>query len=188
MKQHRLAIIFLFSAGALFGQTFSYGVIGGVPVTNPFQTVTSGLGSVFSNSKGYVFGPTAEVRLPFGLGVEVDALYRPLSYESQPVGAAAAHTSIGSWEFPILGKYRFAFPIVKPFVDAGPAFRGVGSGGSFLSGKGFAFGGGVEAGLFHIHLSPQLRYTHWGADGANRPLAIVQSGQNQVEFLIGLTF
>ncbi len=188
MTFRRFAVLFFFSSTALLAQTFSYGLRGGVPVTDAFQTVTSGLGSVFSNSKGYVFGPTFEIRLPFGLGVEVDALYRPLSYDFQDVNSSASHASFASWEFPILGKYRFPFPVVKPFVDAGPSFRAVGSGGSFLSGKGFALGAGVEAGLFHVHLSPELRYTHWGADGAERPLSILQSGQNQVEFLIGLTF
>jgi hypothetical protein len=188
MTYSRFAIVFYFSSTALLAQTFNYGLRGGVPLTNAFQTVTSGVSSIFSDSKGYVFGPTFEVRLPFGLGVEVDALYRPLSYESQNANSTASHTSFGSWEFPVLGKYRFAFPIVKPFVDAGPSFRSLGNGGSFLSGKGFALGAGVEAGLFHVHLSPELRYTHWGTDGAGRPLSILQSGQNQVEFLIGLTF
>ena len=76
----------------------------------------------------YIVGPTAELRLPFGLGVEVDVLYRHFSYNSSGViGTIAGNltnldTTSGSWEFPILAKYRFKGKIVHPFVSAGVAW------------------------------------------------------------------
>ena len=32
-----------------------------------------------------------------------------------------------TWELPILAKYRFSSPLVKPFIGAGPKFRSAGS-------------------------------------------------------------
>ena len=54
---------------------------------------------------------------PFGLGVELDALYRHLNYAS-----SSAATTANAWEFPLLAKYRFKAPLVRPFVDAGVAW------------------------------------------------------------------
>ena len=77
----------------------------------------------------YIIGPTAELRLPFGLGVEVDILYRHFSYGSS--GGISGITSTfttsdttgGAWEFPdsrqvsLQGKTR-------PPVREMPAWRG----------------------------------------------------------------
>lgn len=59
----------------------------------------------------------AELRLPFGLSVELDALYR--YYRFQVPGVSNVHT--GAWEFPLSTKYRFAREIVRPYIEAGLA-------------------------------------------------------------------
>src|ERR1035438_428474 len=73
-------------------------------------------------------GGTGEARLPFGLGVEVDVLYRHFRY-SQSSGVSNLTSNItnidttsGAWEFPVLAKYRFKGKILRPFVDGGVAW------------------------------------------------------------------
>ena len=61
----------------------------------------------------YLLGPTVEVRLLFGLGIEMDALYRHLHYSS--VGTAVdvvinTNTTGDAWEFPVLGGTTRAAP------------------------------------------------------------------------------
>src|ERR1700724_881489 len=71
-----------------FGQhLLSFGVKGGVPLTDPLgDTTFNGIDTiihVFSGSKNYLIGPMVELNLPFGLSVEADALYRPLNLTTE---------------------------------------------------------------------------------------------------------
>ena len=76
----RLWLIFLAGAPLALPQPFSFGVKGGVPPTD-FLSATNGGGlGYFSTTNRYIVGPQAELRLPFGFGVEFDALYRHLNY------------------------------------------------------------------------------------------------------------
>ncbi len=186
----RNTLLFVLFTPAIFGQSFEFGIKGGVPFTGAFQSTVSSFGTAFTDSKEYAIGPMVELWLPFGLGVEADALYRPLSYsfEGSQTSGTRVNNSIGSWEFPVLGKYRFSLPLVKPYIEAGPSFRANGGAGAFLAHAGFAFGGGVEVGLLKLHVSPELRFTHWGPDTGVPLFGTLHSGQNQAEFLIGLTF
>ncbi len=186
----RNTFLFVFFTSAVFGQSFGFGIKGGVPFTGGFQSTVSSFGNAFTDSKEYAIGPMVELWLPFGLGVEADALYRPLSYSFEGVQRTGTKVngSIGSWEFPILAKYRIALPLVKPYIEAGPSFRANGGAGAFLAHSGFAFGGGVEVGLLKLHVSPEIRFTHWGPDSGVPLFGTLHSGQNQAEFLIGLTF
>lgn len=199
-----LSLLALLGPAACGQSLFSFGIKGGVPLTDAFnKNLYSGVDVMttsFSNSKNYVIGPTAELRLPFGFSVEADALYRPLSLVtatsvapfggSSPGQTTFSDTDISSWEFPILGKYHFLHsPIVRPYVDAGPIFRAVGSGGGWLSNKGFAMGAGVDVKLLVVHLAPELRYSRWGGDARGTPGVFTPpSGLNQAEFLIGISF
>src|SRR5260370_40605710 len=118
----------LLTAGAAFAQPFSLGLKGGLPMTDFLDVVRAQNINASTTTNRYIVGPTAELRLPFGLGVEVDALYRHFSYNSSGViGTIAGNltnidTTSGSWEFPILVKYRFKGKIIHPFVDAGVAW------------------------------------------------------------------
>jgi outer membrane protein with beta-barrel domain len=175
---------------------FSFGIKGGVPLTDAFSdSTTMGvdvLTHTFSNSKNYAIGPTVELSLPFGFAVEADALYRLLNLTTDitvvPQPLAHYSTNISSWEFPILGKYHFLHtPIIKPYVEAGPTFRHVASQGPYLSNSGFALGGGVDFKLWLVRLSPELRYSRWGGDAATT-FSVPPSQLNQAEFLIGISF
>jgi hypothetical protein len=72
----RLLAVFVFGAVCAFSQPFGAGVKLGVPFTDFVDKASSGTLSDFSHPKRYIFGLSGELRLPFGLGVEVDALYR----------------------------------------------------------------------------------------------------------------
>lgn len=154
----------------------------------------------FSSSKNFIIGPTIELRVPVaGLAVEADALYRPLNLTVQQttatftlpgaflLGSPPLSTNVDSWEFPILAKYRFSVPHLKPYLEAGPSFRIVaGSLGKHTSHAGVSAGVGVEARLWRFSFAPEIRYTHWGSDSGYSNAGHPASTPNQVEFLLGL--
>jgi hypothetical protein len=181
--------------------SFSFGVKGGFPLTDPLSDDTFHSVDVvthaFSASKNYVIGPMVELNLPFGLAVEADALYRPLNLttETQLVSSPSLvhrlSADASSMEFPILLKAHFLHaPIVKPYVEAGPIFRYVASKVQYLSNSGFALGAGVDVKVLLVRIAPELRYSHWGSDSASAlvNVSLPPSNKNQVEFLIGLSF
>jgi opacity protein-like surface antigen len=185
-------------------QVFSFGIRGGVPLTD-FASTVQNQNFTFNTTTGrYVIGPTAELRLPFGLGVEVDALYRHMSYTGSGLAGSIIGSSLnsGDWEFPVLGKYRFPGKIARPYVDAGVAFdklmgvtqsvkQSVASGNPVIVNKDSTVGFVVGAGLdlhFVIHISPEIRFTRWGSQQFIDPTGLLHSNQNQAEVLLGITF
>lgn len=199
----RFVSILLIAGSAAWAQHISIGVVGGVPFTgglSDFTTSNTLLDEVtksYSNSNEYILGPMIEVRLPLSLAIEFDALYHPVNATSNvTVGSGASavtvtsSTSYATWEFPLLAKYRFALPVVKPYVEAGPSFRKTVSGLSWFSGTGFTLGGGVEVQALKLRIAPEVRYTHWGSDSPPPINAsfFAPSNQNQAEFLVSLSF
>jgi hypothetical protein len=195
-----LALICLLASftTACFGQhLLSFGIKGGVPLTDAFSDHTATSVDVithdFSSSKNYAAGVMLELRLPLGFSVEADALYRPLNLttDSTTLPSITTHFSrdIRSLEFPILAKYHLIRPpLVSPYVEAGPTFRSVTSGGSYLSNQGFAIGAGVDFKLLLLRISPEIRYSRWGSDATVTGFLAAPSNLNQAEFLIGLSF
>jgi Outer membrane protein beta-barrel domain len=215
MKCCRLWCLLVVSCAVPIGRAqdwISIGVKGGVPLTDPFadrsvQQVIAIIPSLFgpprtpsqttrflTGSRGFVLGPTLELRLPLGLAVEADALYRPMEVQSQqttfllgPQPRVTLVNRVNAWEFPILAKYRLPVPVVKPYIAAGPSFRATGASlAHHMSGRGVSAGIGVEARVGPLLLAPEVRYTHWGADGGYSSPYYVTSRPNQVEFLVGL--
>ncbi len=185
------------AASGLSAQHISVGVKIGTPITDPFsdQTFTSVdvITRSFSDSRKLIVGPMLEVRLPLGLAIEADALYRPLDLTTVtqviPRPGVQNSQTLNSWVFPVLGKFRLPFPIVKPYAEAGPSFRR--NGGilnSYWSGKGFTFGAGVEVKILKLRIAPELRYTRWGSDPKSVTSIAPSSGQNQGDFLVGFSF
>jgi hypothetical protein len=186
-------------------QPLSFGVIGGAALTEDFQNrITESPPSAseiaYSTPKRWIAGATAEVRLPFHLSIEVDALYHELEFTDATIEPNGTLNSVSpapvvTWEFPILVKYRFSLPArlsvwtkVKPFIDAGPAFRTAGNlNGSMPSDHGFAAGLGIEAHLWKLKIAPQFRYLRWARDQAPRYLQ-PSTVPDQVEFLTAITF
>jgi opacity protein-like surface antigen len=114
---------------------FEFGIKGGVPLTDFVNASLAygGFGNYVETTNRYIVGPTAEFRLPFGLSVEFDALYRHLNYEfGNPacLGGTVLYTCVlrsstagSAWEFPLLAKYRFYGKSLRPYVDAGVAWN-----------------------------------------------------------------
>ena len=180
------------------------------------DTVSGSRTSISTTTNRYIVGPTVELRLPAGFGVEFDALYRHFRYNSSSSlvdAISTLNTSGDAWEFPLLLKKHFMHGPIRPFLDAGVNFNKI-SGlsqtvqtlvfpnrtitstnnspaelkDSFSSG--FAMGGGVDLHLLLLHITPEIRYTRWGTQNFN---SIINSGSlhsnlNQAEFLVGITF
>jgi hypothetical protein len=176
-------------ASAASADWLSIGVRGGVPFTGAFSdfvTSTTPPTRIFTDSNEYLIGPMVELHLPLGLSVEADALYRPLN-QTTVIGNIRNSTNITSWEFPILGKFHFPFPIVKPLIEAGPSFRHTGR--DYISNSGFTLGAGVEIKLLRLRIEPEIRYTRWGSDSRPAPnVFFAPTNQDQAAFLIGLAF
>jgi opacity protein-like surface antigen len=202
----RSSLLLFLGVGTAFCQgPFSFGVRLGVPVTDAFNTVESSNYTFNTTTDRYIVGPTAELHLPFGLGLEVDALYRHMSYTGTGLVGSITSSSVnsGDWEFPLLVKYRFPTKLVRPYVDGGVAwdklFGLTDSVKDSIANQsptvvnqnttaGFVLGGGVDIHIIKIHLMPELRYTRWGSAQFSDPSGLLHSTQNQAEFLVGLTF
>src|ERR1039458_1782909 len=100
LRTHFMRPLLLLLLGATFAisQPFSFGVKGGVPLTDFIDAAGSsssaaGFLDFATHTNRYIGGPTGEVRLPFRLGIEVDALYRHLDYQSSSQTATATTSS-----------------------------------------------------------------------------------------------
>ena len=209
----RRLIVFLFGSTVLLAQPISIGVKGGVPLTDLIDTASGTNAKLNSETKRYIAGATAELRLPAGFGVEVDALFRRFHYDSNTtlLGAAAnIFTKGNEWEFPVLVKKRFGGELVRPYVAAGVSFNRISGLTQSVStlvnavtttsspgelkddlSTGIVIGGGLEIRALLLKISPEIRYTRWGKrhfSAIFAPGATLNSNLNQAEFLVGITF
>jgi hypothetical protein len=204
----RLVFAGLFAASAL-AQVVTLGVKGGIRTTNDLE------GSGTSESKPYLVGPMAELRLPWHFSFEADALYSRFGYtsaQSNFAGTNDQRARANSWESPLLAKYRFAIRGVRPYALLGYAPRHI-SGDFVDSGFSVDFytglrspyrfsgtsdyvtdhaavaGAGIDFVTGHIHVAPELRYLRW----KNPPYSVYSSQgyyllvpQNEVQILVGI--
>jgi hypothetical protein len=130
-----------------------------------------------SNPTGFLLGAMIEAAVARGVFIEGDAIHQPI--------VSTFDETFNTWSFPLLAKYKFSTHGVKPFLEAGPAFRGaralLGS-----SPYGVTAGVGIEAHWWRIAIAPAVRYTHWGPDSG--AFASFVPFQNQVEVLSGFSF
>jgi hypothetical protein len=192
---------------AASAQAVSFGVLGGVTLTDPL--------SFRDESRPYIVGGSIEVRLPGRFAVEADVLYQRIGTSTSLSGFLnPTITSItdrqrgNSWKFPILGKYYFRprTSAWQPFVGTGYAFRAIqfhddvnettvdssgaihnttfhGDHGDGL-GVGAIFATGVRFHAGRFAFSPQVRYTRWG-DTQNNPTSL---RKNEAGLLLGISF
>ena len=98
-------IAVLLLAAAAFGQAFSAGVKGGVPLTDIFEVGAPGAANPLATSttNRYIAGVGLEARLPRGFAVEFDVLYRHLNFRDNYIvspmefGKERVHQAIGSF-------------------------------------------------------------------------------------------
>src|ERR1035437_4216078 len=118
----RPLFLLLFGAVSALAQPFSFGVKAGVPLNDFLNAAQSQHFAFNTTTNRYIVGPTAELHLPFGLGVEFDILYRHFDYNGSGTLAGVvtnSGTTGNAWEFPLLAKYRLPMKVVHPYVDAG---------------------------------------------------------------------
>jgi hypothetical protein len=132
----RTIAFLLLSAHFAFAQPFAVGVEGGLRTTGDVS------GTLTPESKRYIVGPKVEVRLPWHLSFEFDALYRDIGftgYGNTCCGSSITRERDRSWEFPMIVKYHLpGIARLHPFVGIGYAPRIVRgsdvSSGSYLIG------------------------------------------------------
>ncbi len=199
---------------AVFAQPFSFGIKVGAPFTDSFN-VSAGQATFTADTKRFIVGPTAEIRLPLGFGIEADALYRryEYSYGSGTFvpgvgGVLNSNTKAGSWEFPIMAKIRGGLPLIKPYAVGGISFKhlmGIKQTVSCLGGTcgqsfndiahdsnvGLVLGAGLQVNVLLLKISPEIRFTRWGVANFESPSSVngrLKFNQNQADILIGFTF
>ena len=209
-----LLLLLTLAAGAM-AQPFSAGLKLGLPLTDFLNAAESGNTSYSTITNRYIVGLEGELRLPFGLGIELDVLYRHVNYNALVSSAGSLNsitssTTSNDWEFPLVAKYKFKAPIARPYVEAGVAWQTlqgltqsikstvggiIGSSSSTSNPselansttRGFVLGGGIDIHALLIHVAPEIRFTRWGARQFFAP-GLLSSNQNQAEFLVGITF
>ena len=212
----RSLCLLLLSAAAAVAQPVGFGVKGGLPLNDFLNAAKSQSFRFDTTTNRYIIGPSLELRLPHGLGIELDVLYRHFGYSAfgNLVGSASvidARTSGSAWEFPLVGKYKFGSGLVRPYVEAGVSWDRLSgltqavkttianatSSSTSTSNppelnkdttRGFVIGAGVDIKAILIHVSPEIRYTRWGAKHFIDPGGLLNSNQNQGEFLVGIRF
>jgi len=205
----RCFVLLAFTVAGAAAQPIGFGLKLGAPLTDAVSLGT-GNGTLTGTVTKFTIGPMVELRLPFGVAVEADFLYRRVSGTYNSSGSFSADANGNQWSVPVLLKYRFAFPIVRPYLEAGPSFRWLTNvNHSYTcatnlctaiappqfstnsSGVGLTLGGGVEVKLLLIRISPELRYTRWGSEAfsiQSGGTTFLQTNQNQAEFLVGISF
>ena len=116
----RSLCLLVLGAAAALAQPIGFGIKGGVPFTDFTNAVQSGSFNYTSSTQRYIVGPMLELRLPFGLSIEADALDRRFHYNG--TGNAVdvffnQTTTSNAWEFPIVAKYKFHTPIARPYIE-----------------------------------------------------------------------
>jgi opacity protein-like surface antigen len=206
----RLIFALLITTTAALAGPLSIGVRGGLPLNDAVQTAGNNPAQFASEDQRYLVGPTVELHLPLRFSVQLDALYSNFTYRSVAGSQAGqtianALTSSDQWQFPLQLKYRFSGEVLRPFVNTGASFRhlynlnqvpqfitGPPSGQNNLGSSnnaGFVIGGGLEFKLGPIKISPEIRYTRWGANTFRQGISSVfDLNSNEGQFLVGLTF
>jgi opacity protein-like surface antigen len=207
----------LLLAASSAAQPIGFGVKVGLPM-NDFLSAASSQNFRFDTTTNrYIVGPSVELRLPAGFGIEVDALYRHFGYNffSSTSGVTTtitdARTTSGAWEFPLVGKYKFrGVELLRPYVEAGVSWNKLSGLTQTVSRtvanitntsstsnplelrndavRGFVVGAGLDIKALVLHITPGIRYTRWGARQFLDPGGLLDSNQNQGEFLIGIKF
>jgi hypothetical protein len=177
-----------------FGSRAALGVVVGATLNPDFRSVTLSqtfsFTDSFSSSPGaFLLGATVEVAIARGFFFEGDAIHQPMRSISRGGfnGDISSDTQIfDTWSFPLLGKYKFSTHGMKPFLDAGPAFRDAPE-PQGLSPYGVSAGAGIETHLWRVAIAPSVRYTHWGRYSPTVAGALVPF-ENQVAVLAGFSF
>jgi hypothetical protein len=187
------AMLLLAAGPPAYSQVFSFGVKAGIPLTNPYTKEFVPDGGESTGELRFTVGPTIEVHLPFHLSVEADALWRQSSFSYGGANINTVHATVNDWQLPLLVKYEAKVGPLHPFIDGGVVYRHVTIGGAppptNPNMAGVAIGGGGMLKVWHLRLSPELRYTRWPTAALSQAYpGFVGSQNNQLDLLVGFTF
>ena len=183
-----------FEGGHAFAPRVALGVVAGATLSPDFRSVTLSQTFTFTDSfssspRVFLLGATVEVAIARGFFFEGDAIHQPMRSTSRGGfnGDISSETQIfNTWRFPLLGKFKFSTHGMKPFLEAGPAFRDAPE-PQGLSPYGVPAGAGIEMHLWRMAIAPSVRYTHWGRYSPTAAGALVPF-ENQVAVLAGFSF
>ncbi len=181
-----------------------FGLKGGARLTD----FTGSSSDVTSHDHVYTIGPYAELKLPLGLSIEADLLYKKSGSTLVNLFPLAGATSLqqfdmDSFDVPILLKKKFDTGMIfRPFVEAGLANRySTGIPGSTISvlpplpgtyyntsstsgwQEGLVVGGGVQFKILMVKISGELRWSRYGNISTS---TVPKLNANQAELLIGI--
>jgi len=180
--------LFVFSSvvfpGLAAAQPFGAGVKLGTTLSDAISSIPS---FPLPTGQHFIVGPYVEVRLPFGLAVEGDALYQHNLYEGVSTGSGS------TWQFPILLKYRFLKGPIRPYVEGGPAFSHITDIAEIpslnhRSNFGIVLGGGIEVKVWKLRVAPEGRYNGFALTNIESPAGLFQSNRNLATFTLGVGF
>lgn len=135
-------------------------------------------------------------------------------------------TTADRWQFPLLVQYARSLSKAKVFAEIGPSISTIANtrsiihsttsiGTSSTTGNmstttgrggtlaGITAGAGIDLALFHLHLRPEFRYSHWFSPSATPAVGFLipsvlltpalispafRTNMNEASFLLGLTF
>ncbi len=171
----------------LIGLAYAQPVIGGlkigIPVTDAFTTVEN-LSYPPASASSYELGVYGEVRLPAKFSIEMDALHRGYTFNSQTSSSSAS-----TWEFPVVLKYHLLKGPIKPYVEGGLSFSRLSGVENLIVNHtgnfGVVLGAGVDIHALVLHISPEIRYT---GNALKNFDTVIDSNRNQVAVLIGIGF
>ena len=135
-------------------------------------------------------------------------------------------TTADRWQFPLLVQYGRNVSKAKVFAELGPSISTIANSRSTIQSTtsigtssptstmststghggtlaGITAGAGIDLPVFHLHLRPEFRYSHWFSPGATPAIGVLLSpwfitslpisptfrtNMNEASFLLGLTF
>ena len=204
-------------AHVLSAQAVSFGILGGVTLNDVAQ-MSQPTVPIYSipKSADFTVGASLQVKLAGSFGFEGDFLYRPydLNLTSTMISLVGSQTttriSASQFRVPLLVRYRFRAPGLRPFVEVGVSIDHLSNvsassttlvflfpppltspGGIPTSGPGQlreqshvggVFGGGVEVKVPLVRISAEVRYSRYGEYFRGF------SNVNQEEILFGIHF
>jgi hypothetical protein len=195
-------------------QPLEIGIRGGFRPTSQLAVPLQGFAD--SESRPYLVGPMAQLNLPRGFAVEVDALYSPFGYStSYRDFFGDSYTSrdrANSWQFPVLVKYRFQLAGMHPYVLLGwdpehatgatktsallvsnpydinytLTYQQYSAADQYGTNHGAVGGVGMEFGWRHVRVIPEARYVRW--KDSMYPYYGVRGPRNEVQLMVGVAW
>jgi len=192
-------ILFVAAVSASSQIHLSPGVIVGTPLTDTLisssSSASSGVDSSFNSfhsvTKRLLIGPSLNLELTSGLGLEFDALYQRVDSDSAAGSSTTGsylyqsfeQTTANRWQFPFLLQYRRGVGKSNVFVEAGPSISTIAGAKSSVATSvsppsppstsrytitspavttaGITAGGGIAIPVLRHHLRAEIRFSHW---------------------------